>query len=139
MNLTPIQRDRARQLRSRMTDAERKLWRALRAHRFRELHFRRQAAIGPYVVDFVSHGARLIVEVDGGQHAGSQADIRRDRWLTSEGYQVLRFWNTDVLRNLSRVLDRIGACIPPPQPSPTRGEGVGAALLPGVATKPEGS
>ena len=127
MRLTPIQRDRARQLRARMTEAERRLWRALRAHRFRDLHFRRQASMGSCVVDFVSHAARLVVEVDGGQHAGSQADIRRDLWLKSQGYHVLRFWNTDVLRNLSGVLDRIGAALPPPLPSPTRGEGAGAA------------
>ena len=120
-----------------MTDAERRLWRALRAHRFRGVAFRRQAVIGPYIVDFVAHGAGLVIEVDGGQHAGSVRDMARDAWLGSQGYRVLRFWNTDVLRNLSGVLDTIGAALPPPRPSPMKGEGDDVAPEGTGAQKPE--
>jgi very-short-patch-repair endonuclease len=76
-----------------MTDAERRLWYRSRAHRFLDLKFKRQAPIGPYIVDFICFEHKLIIEVDGGQHAESEADRRRDEWLRSEGYLVLRFWN----------------------------------------------
>jgi very-short-patch-repair endonuclease len=103
-------RQRARRLRGNMTDAERKLWYALRAGRFDGVSFRRQAPIGRYVVDFVAHAHRLIVEVDGGQHAlRAAADAERSAWLSSRGYRVLRFWNNDVLTNLDGVLSEIGA------------------------------
>jgi very-short-patch-repair endonuclease len=115
-----------------MTDAERKLWLALRAHRLNGLSFRRQVPVGPYIVDFVCHDARLIVEVDGGQHADSVADQRRDAWLESAGYRVLRFWNNEVLGNLdgvlSQIVDAAGTKEPTPlpaaapPPSPSRGE-----------------
>jgi very-short-patch-repair endonuclease len=116
------QRMAAKRLRAEMTDAERKLWQALRAHRFRGVRFRRQAPLGPYIADFVSHALKIVVEVDGGQHSGSESDERRDAWMKCEGYRVLRFWNNDVLSNLEGVLDRIGreiATAPSPQPSPT--------------------
>ncbi len=125
-------RENARRLRSAMTDAERKLWLAVRAHRLNGLSFRRQVPVGAYIVDFVCHDARLIVEVDGGQHADSADDQRRDAWLASAGYRVLRFWNNDVLGNLDGVLSEIvGAAkssvstpLPAaaPPPSPSRGE-----------------
>lgn len=95
--------------------------------------------MGAYIVDFVSHRARLIVEVDGGQHAASQMDVRRDHWLASQGYRVLRFWKTDVLRNLSGVLDSIGAMPPLPNPPPQGGEGAGVARGADGATKQEGA
>lgn len=95
-----------------MTDAERKLWYALRAHRFENVGFRRQVPIGPYVADFACHAARLVVEVDGGQHSVSVArDTARSEWLASRGYRVLRFWNNDVLLNLEGVLVEIGGAI----------------------------
>ena len=75
------QRTFAKHLRRNMTDAEHVLWRHLRAHRFDGQKFRRQQPIGPYVVDFVHFGARLIVEADGGQHAVSPKDVVRDAWL----------------------------------------------------------
>jgi very-short-patch-repair endonuclease len=134
------QRMAARRLRVEMTDAEHALWRALRAHRFYGIGFRRQAPLGPYVVDFVCHALKLVIEVDGGQHSGSQKDAVRDSWLQTEGYRVLRFWNNEVLGNLEGVLDRIGreiAAAPPPQPSPTRGEGESAAPLAGAVHRPE--
>jgi very-short-patch-repair endonuclease len=119
--------ERARRLRRDMTDAERKLWHALKAHRFGGVGFRRQVPLGPYVVDFASHSARLIVEVDGGQHAEARAaafDRTRTEWLIQRGYRVLRFWNNDVLSNLEGVLTEIGGALPPSPPSPARGEGV---------------
>jgi len=98
---------RARQLRGRMTDAEAKLWFALRDRRFAQFNFRRQVAIGPYIADFVCFDARLIVEFDGGQHAESTSDARRDRWFAANDFQVIRFWNHDVLCNLDGVLSSL--------------------------------
>jgi very-short-patch-repair endonuclease len=94
----------ARALRSRMTDAERKLWFALCDRRFANFKFRRQVPIGPYVADFVCFERRIIIEVDGGQHAGSARDERRDSWLSANNFLVLRFWNNDVLSNIDGVL-----------------------------------
>jgi very-short-patch-repair endonuclease len=94
----------ARGLRRRMTDAERKLWFAVRDRRFAEFKFRRQVPLGPYIADFVCFDARLVVEVDGGQHADSVADDERDRWFAANNFLVLRYWNNDVLRNLEGVL-----------------------------------
>ena len=134
------QRQAARRLRQDMTDAEQKLWQALRAHRFRGVGFRRQAPLGPYIADFVCHALKLVIEVDGGQHSGSARDARRDEWMAREGYEVLRFWNNEVLGNLEGVLDRIGreiAAAPPPQPSPTRGERERAAPSATDVRKPE--
>ena len=106
-----MKRVRIKQLRSNMTDAERRLWYRLRAHRFLDLKFKRQAPIGPYVVDFICFECRLIVEVDGGQHAGNEADRRRDVWLKSEGYRVLRFWNDDVLKRTDAVLGEVARAV----------------------------
>lgn len=96
--------DNARVLRRRQTDAERKLWSVLRGHQVVGHGFRRQAPIGPYVVDFVCFAKRVIIEVDGGQHAINQeADATRTEWLTSQGFHVVRFWNNDVLANIDGV------------------------------------
>ncbi len=97
-------RGRAKALRSRMTDAERKLWYALRDGRFADFKFRRQVPLGPFIADFVCFEARLVIELDGGQHAGSMDDKRRDRWLVANGFQILRFWNNEVLSNLEGVM-----------------------------------
>ena len=70
-------------------------------------HFRRQAPISPYIADFACHSARLVIEVDGGQHGlddEAAADARRTLWLEGEGYRVLRFWNPDVLGNMDGVM-----------------------------------
>jgi very-short-patch-repair endonuclease len=108
-----------------MTDAEHRLWLALRGHRLGGLGFRRQALIGRFIVDFVCHERRLVIEVDGGQHAENARDLERDRWLESKGYRVLRFWNHDVLRNRSGVLEVIAAAAaeatPLPNPPPQGG------------------
>ncbi len=95
---------RARALRSRMTDAERKLWYALRDRRFAGFKFRRQVPIGNFIADFVCYEHRLVIEVDGGQHAESLQDQRRDRWFVAQGFRVMRFWNNDVLSNLEGVM-----------------------------------
>ncbi len=90
---------RARTLRRDATDAERALWAMLRES-FPDRRFRRQVPIGPYFADFLSHRARLVIEVDGGQHAEAQAyDARRTAFIEREGYRVLRLWNNDVLAN----------------------------------------
>lgn len=101
------QRAFARQLRRNMTEAEHVLWRHLRAHRFDGQKFRRQQPIGPYVVDFVHFGARLIVEADGSQHADSPKDAVRDAWLNEQGFRVLRFWNDDILKRPESVFEAI--------------------------------
>jgi very-short-patch-repair endonuclease len=98
---------RARQLRRRSTDVERKLWYRLRSRSILGLKFVRQEPIGPYIVDFVCREHRLIIELDGGQHAESTRDIVRDRCLSDRGYRVLRFWNNDVTGNVDGVLESI--------------------------------
>ncbi len=115
-DIPDYQRQAARRLRAEMTDAEWALWRALRAHRFHGIGFRRQAPLAPYIADFVCHALELVIEVDGGLHSVRQQDVARDAWLEGQGYRVLRFWNNDVLGNLVGVLDRIGreiAAAPP--------------------------
>src|SRR5580658_5753067 len=97
----------ARQLRRRMTTAERRLWWHLREARFAGTHFRRQATIGRYFVDFCCHTTRLVVEVDGDDHAYPRqqgADSRRTAFLNARGYRVLRFWNNDILTNIEGVM-----------------------------------
>jgi adenine-specific DNA-methyltransferase len=100
----------ARQLRRDMSDAERRLWYALRDRRFEGWKFRRQVSLGPYVVDFLCHSARLIVEVDGGQHS-AEVDARRTAFLESQGYRVIRFWNNDVWGNIDGVLQALDAAL----------------------------
>ena len=97
----------ARSMRAAPTDAEAVIWRQLRAHRFVGNKFKRQQPIGKYIVDFVCFEAKLVVEVDGGQHNESVADSIRDAWLESQGFVVLRFWNNEVMQNLEGVLMRI--------------------------------
>ena len=124
--VVPLNRIRARTMRAEPTKAERRLWWHLR-HRLamESTHFRRQVHLGRYIVDFVSHDARLIIEVDGGQHdTQSGRDVERTRFLESQGYRVLRFWNNEVLGNIDGVLELIQSTIaatPTPDPSPQGG------------------
>lgn len=100
-------RANAKALRQAMTPAETLLWRYLKAHRNGGLGFRRQVPIGPYIVDFVCHEARLVVELDGESHDFEDiaaADLVRERWLLENGYRMLRFSNRDVLSNLEGAL-----------------------------------
>ena len=99
------QRMFAKTLRQNMTDSEKRLWKQLRAYRLDGHKFRRQQPIGPYVVDFVHLHARLVVEADGGQHNASSKDEERDAWLKQNGFQVLRFWNDEILQETDVVLE----------------------------------
>jgi len=107
-----------------MTASERVLWEALRRL---NLHIRRQAPLGRFVVDFVHHGARLVIEVDGGRHDLPEAqchDASRDAWLGEQGYRVLRIRDRDAFEAADQVADRVAAEIqrtPPSQPFPHQG------------------
>ncbi len=132
----PSLNSRARILRVNMTEAERLLWRRLRRRRL-GWQFRRQFPIPPYVVDFACIEARLIIEADGGQHARSKDDDRRDGRLRRHGWRVLRFWNNEILTNEANVLqiiaDALGpppACNPHPDPPPLAGAGASAGTSP---------
>jgi len=97
--------EKARELRKKSTDAERLLWRHLRAKQLEGLKFRRQQPIGDYIADFVSFDKQVIVEVDGSQHVVRKAkDDHRTKWLEERGFKVLRFWNNDVMKNIAGVL-----------------------------------
>ncbi len=95
----------AKKLRKNQTEAEKRLWRHLRNKQLGGYKFRRQQPIGPYIVDFVCLNKNLAVEVDGGQHAiNKEEDMKRNEWLRSQEYDVIRFWNTDVISNVEGVL-----------------------------------
>ena len=97
----------ARRLRAEMTDAERCLWQALRLRQV-GARFRRQAPVGPYIADFICFNPRMVIEVDGGQHAEETTkDEDRDAWFAKGGFVVLRFWNNEVLGNIDGVLLRL--------------------------------
>jgi very-short-patch-repair endonuclease len=131
----PFATSRARSMRREMTDAERKLWFLLRSRRLEDAKFRRQVPIGPFIADFVCLGRKLIFEADGGQHFQSDHDIERDRWLSREGYVVVRYANNDILGNPEGVLTDLAAKLTAPphpvsarsasldHPLPRRGEG----------------
>jgi very-short-patch-repair endonuclease len=116
----------ARAMRKAPTEAEKKLWWHLR-HRLpvSNTHFRRQVRIGRYIVDFASHRTKLVIEIDGGQHAEqAAADATRTKFLEAEGYRVVRFWNNEVLTNIDGVLETIQSSLattPTPDPSPQGG------------------
>ena len=101
----------ARSLRREMTDAEVRLWQELRARRLDRIKFRRQAPIGPYIADFLCAEAKLIVELDGSQHADSARDRIRDVDLQRRGFRILRFWNDDVLHDIDGVCTTIIAYV----------------------------
>ena len=103
------QRSRARTMRAAPTDSELRLWRLLRDRRLSGFKFRRQVPVGPYIVDFLCVGAKLIIEAEGSQHAESPSDKARDAYLEGQGWKVLRFWNNEVLRNRDGVLETIFA------------------------------
>ena len=102
----------ARALRANQTEAESRLWQRLRDRQLAGAKFRRQAPVGPYIADFICLAAKLIVEIDGGQHAdNAEADAARTAWLEDQGFRVLRFWNNDVLDNTDGVLEEILAAL----------------------------
>ena len=99
---------RAGELRKELTPAEKKLWAYLRGDKLNGVNFRRQHAIGNYIVDFVSIKKKLIIELDGSQHLEQEAyDIERTRYLESQGYKVVRFWNQDVMNDINGVFRAI--------------------------------
>jgi very-short-patch-repair endonuclease len=103
-------RANAKSMRSAMTDAELKLWNAVRAHRLMDLSFRRQMPILGYIVDFACPSKRLIVELDGSQHGlpeHTEADLKRTQAIEQLGWTVLRFWNDDVLKDIDGVCQHI--------------------------------
>jgi very-short-patch-repair endonuclease len=103
-----ISLSRARVLRGQPTDAERRLWFFLRRRYVRGARFRRQVPIGPFIADFACLARRVVIELDGSQHAKDQAfDERRTQYLERQGFRVLRFWDNDVLLRTQSVLHRI--------------------------------
>ena len=116
-------------LRTNMTDAERALWQVLRGRQISGIKFRRQHPLGDYILDFVSLEIKLIIEVDGGQHASQvEYDQVRTEYLQSAGFQVLRFWNNEVLMEIEAVKENIWSIVqeslPHPLPDPPlEGEG----------------
>ena len=123
-------RDRAKTMRSDETEAEHRLWQLLRAHRFAGYKFRRQVPIDFYIADFICFAQRLIVELDGGQHAASASDAQRDAYLSSQGFRIIRIWNNDLFTNEEGVAELILSALrtpPLPNPSPARGEGLNGA------------
>jgi very-short-patch-repair endonuclease len=117
------QKSRARKLRKNLTDVENKLWSRLRGRQLSGVKFRRQQPIGPFIVDFCCVERRLVVELDGGQHAErNTADERRTRLVERFGYRVLRFWDNELLSNLDGVLERINEALESPHPFPLPSE-----------------
>ena len=114
----------SKSLRKRPTEAEALLWKRLRAKQIEGLKFRRQEPIDKYIVDFICLQTRIIVEVDGGQHAlEKDRDAERDRYLRKQGFRILRFWNNEVLQNIDGVLEVIREnCLShPPLTPPVKG------------------
>ena len=126
---------RSRELRNNATAAERKLWPHLSARKLHGIRFNRQFPVGQFICDFVSREKRLVIEIDGGHHATNvEYDSRRTRFLNSQGYVVLRFWNNDVIDNLDGVLMMIGEALdnrPSPDPSRKREGGLWTTSLKG--------
>jgi very-short-patch-repair endonuclease len=127
------QRERAKELRQRMTRTENLLWRYLKAHHVDGLAFHRQVPMQQFIADFVCHSARIVVEIDGYAHdfeSRQRTDRRKDRWFQSQGYAVVRFTNEQVLKNLEGVIEVIRETastrlklLPPSLPLPHKGGG----------------
>ena len=117
----PVSLKQAKRLRKSMTEAEVVLWRHLRAHRFSGYKFRRQQPFNHYITDFISHQAKLVVELDGGHHADEitrSHDIARTAHIERAGYRVLRFWNVQALQETASVLEQIYNSLINPSPGP---------------------
>ena len=108
----------AKSLRKNSTETEKLLWRHLRTKQLHGLKFRRQEIIGDYIVDFVCYAKKIVIELDGGQHAEEKNKLKdqvRDQWLRNQGFVVLRFWDNEVLRNIAGVWEEISThCFPSP-------------------------
>jgi very-short-patch-repair endonuclease len=109
----------ARRLRKDLTDAERFVWERVRHRQLGGFRFRRQAPIGPYVADFVCYEAKVVLELDGGQHAERvEHDAARTRWLEGEGFRVFRVWNNEVFDNWDGIAEAVGALLVARHPDP---------------------
>jgi very-short-patch-repair endonuclease len=118
----------ARVLRRNFTEAERRLWAALRDRRLAHYKFRRQRSVGPFIADFVCIAHRLVIEADGSQHAENPTDEARTIWLEEHGWKLVRFWNNDILENTEGVLESILQILRQTPPSPTRPSRAGSPL-----------
>lgn len=122
LNSVSMMKTLARSLRQNQTDAERIIWNHLRNRQIQGCKFRRQQVIGPYIADFLCMEPKLIIEIDGGQHLNNPNDVVRSQYLNQLGYNVLRFWNHEVLQETPAVVEKIrisiNELIPSPQPSP---------------------
>lgn len=132
-NNNKIHRDLARHLRKNLTTAEQQLWESLRKRQLEGFRFRRQSPLGRYIADFVCLKARLVIELDGKHHHHQQGyDRERDHWMQEQQFQVLRFWNQDILDNQDKVLQQIRHALHqqmqhhlPPSPLAREGSGMG--------------
>jgi len=106
----------AKKLRINSTDTEKYLWKYLRGRQLEGFKFRRQHPIGRYIVDFVNLERKIIIELDGGQHLENKKDKLRDKWLKEQGYDVLRFWDNEVLTNIEGVMESIRMKLYSPSP-----------------------
>jgi very-short-patch-repair endonuclease len=104
-------------MRANPTPAEARLWTMLRDRRLAAFKFRRQVVIPSYIVDFLCLERRIIIEADGSQHADCPYDVKRDAFLRCQGFEVLRFWNNDILGNAQGVLEAIDAALKTPHPA----------------------
>lgn len=112
-------RDCARRLRRQQTETEHRLWARLRARQLCAAKFRRQHPIGPFIAEFWRLEHRVVIELDGGQHATrAEADERRSAFLERRGYRVLRFWDNEVMEDIEAVLEQIAAVLKDPHPNP---------------------
>ena len=105
---------RARQLRRAQTDAEKRLWYRLNNRQLAGCKFVRQEPIGPYFADFVCREHRIVIELDGSQHAESEYDRVRDAFMTERGYRVMRFWNNEIMTNLDGIVETIYVALTSP-------------------------
>ncbi len=103
--------EQAKYLRKNMTDAEKVFWLKVRAKRLSGYKFKRQAPVGKYVVDFICHSAKLVVEIDGGQHNECASDKVRGEYLENLGFKVVRYWNNEVLGNIDGVLEALSSIL----------------------------
>ncbi len=116
--INPVSTERARELRGDMTDAEQKIWQAVRGEQIKGHKFRRQYIIGSYIADFACVKEKLVIELDGGQHQDQvKYDEKRTAFLEAQGWRVLRFWNNDVMGNMDGVLFRIAENLSAAPPS----------------------
>ena len=104
----------AKKMRREPTDAEAAMWRLLRDRRFDHVKFRRQVPFQNFILDFVCFGKRLVIEIDGSQHASSERDAVRDAKLAAEGFRIARYWNNDVIQRRTEVLEDILAKLAEP-------------------------